>query len=726
MTTIREPNKFNEYDESNEFSQTEYQEPIERVPYDFGITRRGFVQVLGAGLLITVTAGTALGQRRGGPGGGRAVIVSARVHIAKDGKITVLTGKVEEGQGARTELTQAAAEELRVPVSQVDLTTADTSLTPDDGVTAGSMTSPRTVPSVRQGAAAARQMLVQIAAERWDVDASTLEVRDGKITHADSGRTLSYADLAGSDELIKAFGQAPPADVTLTPVKEWKILGVSVPRPNARDIVTGAHKYPSDVTLAGMYHGKVLRPPSYGAKLVSIDLAPAKAMKDVVAIEDGQFVGVAAPTTHQARKALEAIAPTAKWESAAQQPSSREIFDYLRKHVRGEAPKNPYAEELANAGKALKSTYDVSYVQHTPMETRAAVAEWNGDKLTVWTGTSNPFSCRGELVRAFHVPDDGVRVIVPDYGGGFGGKHTGEAAVEAARLARAAGKPVSLKWTREEEFTWAYFRPAAVIDIEAALDAKGMLTSWHFININSGGSAVNTPYRVGKADCRFVQSDSPLRQASYRALAATANNFARESFMDELAAAAGMDPLDFRLAHLENPRLRAVLEEAAKQFNWREKVKQKQPGVGVGLACGTEKNSFVAACAEIAVDPAKNSISVRRVCQAFECGAILNPANLTSQVQGCIIMGMGPALREEMRFENGVIQNANFKHYLVPRFSDMPEIDIHLLDRPDLTSAGAGETPIIAIAPAIANGVFHATGTRIRQMPIRLPATTQA
>ena len=339
------------------------------------------------------------------------------------------------------------------------------------------------------------------------------------------------------------------------------------------------------------------------------------------------------------------------------------------------------------------------------METRAAVAEWNGDKLTVWTGTSNPFSCRGELVRAFHVPEDGVRVIVPDYGGGFGGKHTGEAAVEAARLARAAGKPVSLKWTREEEFTWAYFRPAAVIDIEASLDAKGTLTSWHFININSGGAGGQhaLPSRQDPIAVS-VQSDSPLRQSSYRALAATANNFARESFMDELAAAAGMDPLDFRLAHLENPRLRAVLEEAAKQFNWREKVKQKQPGVGYGLACGTEKNSVVAACAEIAVDPAKNSISVRRVCQAFECGAILNPANLTSQVQGCIIMGMGPALREEMRFENGAITNANFKHYLVPRFSDVPEIDVHLLDRPDLPSAGAGETPIIAIAPAIANG----------------------
>ncbi|MGA2797768.1 MAG: molybdopterin cofactor-binding domain-containing protein [Thermoguttaceae bacterium] len=722
MTTIQ---KFDEYDESSEFPQSEYQESIERVPYDFGITRRGFVQALGAGLLITVSAGTALGQRRGGPGGGRPVNVSARIHIAKDGKITVLTGKVEEGQGARTELTQAAAEELRVPVSQVDLTTADTILTPDDGVTAGSMTTPRTVPTVRQGAAAARQALVQVAAERWGVDASTLEVRDGKITQADTGRTLSYGDLAGSDELAKAFGQAPPADITLTPVKEWKIMGSSVPRPNARDIVTGAHKYPSDITLAGMYHGKVLRPPSYGAKLVSIDLAPAKAMKDVVAVEDGQFVGVAAPTTHQARKALEVIAPTAKWELAVEQSSSQDIFDYLRKHVRSEAAKNPYAEELANAGKVLKQTYDVSYVQHTPMETRAAVAEWNGDKLTVWTGTSNPFSCRGELVRAFHVPDDGVRVIVPDYGGGFGGKHTGEAAVEAARLARAAGKPVSLKWTREEEFTWAYFRPAAVIDIEASLDDKGMLTSWHYININSGQAGLDTPYKTGKKNWRFVQSDSPLRQSSYRALAATANNFARESFMDELAAAAGMDPLDFRLAHLENLRLRAVLEEAAKKFNWREKVKQKQPGIGFGLACGTEKNSVVAACAEIAVDQANNSFTVRHVCEAFECGAILNPANLTSQVQGCIIMGMGPALREEMRFENGAIQNANFKHYLVPRFSDVPDIDVHLLDRPDLPSAGAGETPIIAIAPAIANGIFHATGTRIRRMPMRLPSTTQ-
>jgi isoquinoline 1-oxidoreductase subunit beta len=264
--------------------------------------------------------------------------------------------------------------------------------------------------------------------------------------------------------------------------------------------------------------------------------------------------------------------------------------------VAGGVPKNPFAEELAAAKKTLRATYHTAYIQHAPMETRAAVAEWKDGQLTVWSGTQNPFGYQGELGRAFRLSTDRVRVIVPDTGGGFGGKHTGEVAIEAARLAQAAGKPVSLKWTREEEFTWAYFRPAAVIDVEATLDEKGALTSWHFININSGGSAVNTPYRAGKTHAQSVNSDPPLRHGSYRALAATANNFARECFMDELAVEGGVDPLEFRLAHLEAGRLRDVLEEAAKRFQWRERVKRKDPSTGVGLACGTEKGSFVAAC----------------------------------------------------------------------------------------------------------------------------------
>ncbi|MCL5097125.1 MAG: molybdopterin-dependent oxidoreductase, partial [Candidatus Omnitrophica bacterium] len=338
----------------------------------------------------------------------------------------------------------------------------------------------------------------------------------------------------------------------------------------------------------------------------------------------------------------------------------------------------------------------------------------------VWTGTQNPFGYHAELARAFRLPSDQVRVVVPDFGGGFGGKHTGEAAIEAARLAKAVSRPVLLRWTREEEFTWAYFRPAAVIEIEAGLNEHGTITSWHFININSGGAAVDTPYNIEHVRCRFLPVHSPLRQGSYRALAATANNFARESFMDELAAAAGADPLGFRLAHLENPRLRAVLETAAKRFDWTGRKKNPEANTGIGLACGTEKGSFVAACVQVGVDQSAGEYKVQHVCEVFECGAILNPANMLSQAQGCILMGLGGALREGMQFEHGKMLNANFGKYRVPRFADVPELDIQLLDRPDLPSAGGGETPIIAIAPATANAVFQASGIRIREMPIRL------
>jgi len=712
----------------DEIMTLQTEETADSVEFDFAMDRRRFVQVLGAGLVISIVCSNVLAQSRGGRGGGRggdAGAVSTRLHIGNDGVITVLTGKIEMGQGARTELAQAAAEELRVPINQVRLVMGDTGLVPDDGLTAGSRTTPSTVPAVRQAAAAARSLLLQLAARKWGVETGALLVEGGKIRHPADHRILTFADLATSGEAAEALKQDVPTEVALTQVDKWRVMGTPSPRTNRRDLVNGAHKYPSDYTLPGMLYGKILRPPSYAAKLVSVDLAPAKAMQDVVALQDGSFVGVAAPTTFLAEQALRAVAETARWETGSH-PSSKEIFEHLRQGVQGGVPASPFTEELTQAAKKLQATYHVAYVQHAPMETRTALAEWVDGKLSVWTGTQNPFGYHSELARAFHLDNDKVRVIVPDFGCGFGGKHTGEAAIEAARLAQAAAKPVLVRWTREEEFTWAYFRPAAEIDVEASLDAKGGLTSWHFINVNSGASAVDTPYRVGKTQCRTVGSNAPLRQGSYRVLAATANNFARESFMDELAATAGADPLDFRLAHLENSRLRAVLEEAALRFKWRERVQQKQPNIGVGLACGTEKGSFVAACAEILIDSAKDQITVRRVTQVFECGAIVNPQNLLAQVQGCIIMALGPALREEMQFAGGKMRNAAFSRYLVPRFADVPELDIHLLNRPDLSSAGGGETPIIAIAPAIANAVFHATGKRIRQMPIRLRAVQEA
>lgn len=699
-------------------------EPLEPVGYDFGLKRRSFVQVLGAGLLLAVSGGTAFAQRSGRASGSRGQRIAARVHLGQDGSITVLTGKVEGGQGARTELTMAAAEELRVPVGRIRLIMADTSLVPDDGSTAGSRSTPGTVPVVRRGAAAARELLVDFARKTWGVDRQVIQVREGLAIAPAIKQGLSYADLARNEDFSKLMEQTIPADVALTPVSEWKVLGHSTSRPNSRDLVTGAHQFPSDISLPGMLYGKVLRPPTYAARLTAIDLAPAQAMKDVFVCRDGDFVGVAAATTFLAQKALDALAATAKWEPVPQ-PSSNTIFEFLREHAQGGVPPNPFPTELTAAKQSLKQTYHVPYVQHAPLEPRAAVAEWKEGKVTVWTGTQNPFGCRSELARAFHLQEDDVRLIVPDFGSGFGGKHTGECGVEAARIAKAVGRPLSLRWSRQEEFTAAYFRPAAVIQIEAGLDGNGRLTSWHYVNINSGGAALDCPYDTGKKRCQFVQSRSPFRQGSYRALAATANNFAREAFMDQLAAAARIEPLDFRLAHLEDDRpetrrLRAVLEMAAARFGWKARL--NTPHSAVGLACGTEKASYVAACVEIEIQPSDGQIKVRRVCEVFECGAVLNPDNLRSQVHGQIIMGLGPALREEMVFADGKFSNASFREYKVPRFDDVPELDIHLLNRPDLDAVGGGETPLLAIAPAIANAVFRATGKTVHSMPIRLPS----
>jgi CO/xanthine dehydrogenase Mo-binding subunit len=688
---------------------------------EFELSRRSFVKLLGAGLLITVTEGVSLGRRGGG--GRQSISVAARLHINLDGTISVMTGKVEEGQGARAQLTQAAAEELRVTADRIRLVMADTALVPDDGRTAGSRTTPSTVPAVRRGAATARELLTRLASEQWKVNPGTLEVRNGIIRDRKTKKTITYADLAKSKDVDGAFKQSIPSDVTLTPVDEWEVLGTPVPRSNWRDLVTGAHRFPSDIVRPNMLYGKILRPPSYGATLESIDLSKAKAMKYVFVFRDGQFVGCAAPTSFLANQALEAISRTASWKTVSH-PSSRNIFSHLKKNARTGGRSRPGTrgsvnKALADADKVLEQTYEVAYIQHTPMEPRAATAEWKDGKLTVWSGVDGPQSVQGDLARALQIPSDRVRVIVPDMGSGFGGKHSGEAAEEASRLAKAAGRPVAVHWTRAEEFTWAYFRPAAVIECKGGLDANGSLIAWDFTNINAGGAAIDTPYNIANTKILSVGSDSPLRQGAYRCLAATANNFARESFMDELATAAGADPLEFRLAHLDNPRIRTVLETAAKHFDWPTRRKKVTRKIGVGLACGTEKNSVVAACVEVTIDRKQGEIKVNEVCEAFECGPIQNPGNLLSQVQGCIIMGMGGALSEEIQFEDGKILNASFAGYHVPRFKDVPKIDVHLVNKTDIPSAGGGETPIIAIAPAIANAVFAATGVRLRSMPMR-------
>jgi isoquinoline 1-oxidoreductase len=576
---------------------------------------------------------------------------------------------------------------------------------------------------MRQAAATARELLTTLASREWKVDAATLEVRGGRIT-GPTGQAITYADLAKAGEIVATFDHAVQTDVVLTDVGDWKILGQSVPRPNARALVTGAHRFPSDVVRPGMLYGKVLRSPAYGSTLESIDLSAPKAMDDVIVVREGPFVGFAAPTSHRATLALDAAKRTASWTASAPPVSHSTIFEHLRGNARTAQAradkKGSAAKALGNADRVLKGEYRVAFIQHAPMEPRAAVAEWDGDHLTVWAGCDGPFRAQKALADDLGIPEKRVRVIIPDMGGGFGGKHTAEAAVEAARLARAAGKPVAVQWTREEEFTWAYCRPAAVIECQGGLDATGSLVAWDFTTINPGGSAIDTPYVIPNVTVSSVPSDSPLPQGSYRCLGATANNFARESFMDELATAGGVDPLEFRLAHLENPRLRAVLERVAKEFGWAERRRKVTPERGVGLACGTEKNSVVAACVEVAVDLSAGELEVTEICETFECGPILNPANLLSQVQGCIVMGLGGALTEELQFEDGRILNPRFSGYRVPRLRDVPRIDVHLVENTDIPPAGGGETPIIAVAPAIGNAVFAATGRRLRSMPIRL------
>ena len=433
-----------------------------------------------------------------------------------------------------------------------------------------------------------------------------------------------------------------------------------------------------------MLHGKILRPESFGATLASLDSSKAEALPGVTVVHDGNFVGVTAPTSLEAERALGAL--EAKWTSKPQ-PSNATLYEAWKKtalDAQGAVPPDaPAADGAAPQEQKLQRTYTIAYIAHTPLEPRAAVADWKDGRLTVWTGTQRPFGVRGELAQAFGLQDNQVRVIVPDTGSGYGGKHSGEAAVEAAHLAKAAGKPVKLVWTRVEEFTWAYFRPGGVIQVASAVRPDGTITAWDFHNYNSGGSAVRSPYRLPNQRSAAHQAQSPLKQGSYRGLASTANVFAREMHMDELARAVKMDALEFRLKNLKDPRLRAVLEAAAKTFGWGKEKSGDGRGFGIAF-CGTEKGSYLATLPGAEVhrrSRVTGELKVKRVVSAFECGAIVNPLQLENQVQGATVMGLGGALREAIEFENGKILNPHLAKYRVARFADAPKRSVVALNR---------------------------------------------
>jgi len=688
--------------------------------YIFQSGRRDFFKILGAGLFIAcaISKAEAL-QESGGrrnPEDSLPQEISAWLHIGEDGTITAFTGKVEVGQNIRTSLTQAVAEELKAPPESIRMVMGDTQLVPFDMGTFGSRTTPTMNLRLRRVSSAARGVLLGMAAKQWNVSPSQLKAEAGKILDTQANRSLSYAQLVKGQQIAQVI----PAEDPLIPPRDWTVAGQSLPKVDGRDFVTGKHRFPSDQKLPEMFYGKVVRPTAFNATLVSVDTKEAEKLPGVTVVHDANFVGVVAPDSATAAKAASLV--RAEWK-AEPQPSSKELFEYLKKNAspRGERNDNSRAESgnldaaFASSTHTLQQAYNINYIAHAPLEPRAALAQWSDDQLTVWTGTQRPFGVRSELAEAFHLPEDKIHVLMPDAGAGYGGKHSGECAVEAARLARAAKRPVKLVWTREEEFTWAYFRPAGVFEVRSAAADDGKITAWEFHNYNSGSAGIRTFYNVPNQRIEFHEVDSPLRQGSYRALASSANHFAREVHMDEIAHSLKMDPLEFRLKNLKEERLRAVFEEGAKKFAWSG---TKVADHGFGMGGGYEKLGYVATFVEVAVNRSTGEINLVRILAAFDCGAIVNPDGLRNQIIGANIMGIGGALFEAIEFENGRILNNLFSKYRVPRFQDVPPMEALLIDRKDQPPVGAGEAPIIGLAPAISNAVFDATGIRLRSMPM--------
>jgi isoquinoline 1-oxidoreductase len=544
-------------------------------------------------------------------------------------------------------------------------------------------------PLMANAAAAAREMLIDRAATVLGVERSTLEAKDGAVG-AKGGGSIAYGELTKGQALVGTIPAKPAVETRA----QWRVRGTTVKKIDGRDFVTGKHRYASDTVRPGMVYGRIVRPDSIGATLVSADDQKARSMPNVTVVRDGDFIGVVAPTERVAIRAANSIQAT--WKPLDGQPSSETIYDHLRKTADTSQSMAVGSHDVPAGAREFKASYRIPYIAHIALEPRAAVAEWSDGGLTVWTATQRPWGVRGELADAFHVPEDKVRVIVPDMGSGYGGKHTGECAIEAARLAKAAGRPVKLAWTRAEEFMWAYFRPAGVIDVRSAVDANGRIVLWEFDNINSGPAGVETPYDIPVRQTLHHPAKTPLRQGSYRALAATANNYVREMHMDEMARALKVDPVEFRMQHLKDDRLRAVLKAAAEKAGW---PKPSQPGRAIGIACGHEKLGYVATVAELS--KTQTGYNVERLVTAFECGAIINPDGLQNQVEGELVQALGGATFEAIDFGDGRIRNGSLEQYRVPRFKDVPSLETILLDRQDLQPVGAGECAMIGVAPAI-------------------------
>ena len=646
--------------------------------------------------------------------------------VRPDGGATAFAGKVEYGQGIRWGLAVEVADELRLPLDAVSVVLGDTAQTPWDMGTFGSQSTLRTGLQLRKAAASARHALLDLAAARLDLPSSDLVCGDGRVASAaDPSHTVSYADLIGDALRLIEIDHAVP----LTTEADFTVMGTESPRLDAVARVTGAALYSQDIRREGMLFAAVIRPPSYGATLRTVDAATAARLPGVVdVVRDGSLVAVLAESDEQAETAAALV-------QAGWQERDDHVGRWGLPTLLAESAEDPVTTQergdvdsaLAASPQRLESTYFAPYVSNAPMEPRAAVAEWDGEALTVWAGTQRPFGIRAELAQRFQMDESRVRVIAPEIGGGFGGKSVYRPAIEAARLARLAGRPVRVAYSREEEMTWASFRPAALITIRSGFDAQGRVLAWDFQAAHTtaerpmiGQRGSPTPYDVADVRVVVAAAASPLPPGSYRSLGGAINHFAREVHMDEIADAVALDPVELRLRNLSHPRFRRVLEAAAAGLGWEAHAGPS--GRGIGIALGLDVGSYAAMAVDLdvpATSGGQREIVMRRVSAALDCGLTVNPDGARSQVEGSIVMGLGTALYESADFENGRLLNGNFARYRVPRSNTVPRVSVALVGDADVESTGAGEPAIVPVAAAISNAVFDQTGVRHRELPIQ-------
>ncbi len=700
---------------ARDFSDNQAEPPF--LPLD----RRDFLKLLGGGIVISVAVPNMWAQREGGPRRGQPLPTdfNAFLRIGEDGRVTGYTGKIEMGQGIITSLAQMLAEELDVAYDRVHMVMGDTDLCPWDMGTFGSMTTRFFGPPFLRAAAEAKAVLVELAAEKLDVPKEKLKTKDGVVYESSGPKKITYGELAQGKKILRHIEGAP-----LETPAEFTLIGKPELRRDSIEKVTGRARFAGDIRVPGKLYARILRPPAHGAKLVSVDLEEAKKVEGVQVVHEGDLVAVLHEHPDVAEEALGRV--KAQFDKPEPYADDKTIFDHLLK-VAPPGEKVAAGGDLAEGEKAAQfiaeETYLNSYVAHAPMEPHTALAKMEGGKLTLWASTQTPFPLKEQAASLLGIAPQNVHVIAPFVGGGFGGKSANGQALEAVRLAKLTGKPVQVAWTRAEEFFYDTFRPAAIVKIKAGAAAEGLMSLWDYGVYFAGDRGAQTFYDVPNhrttaygGGWTAPPGAHPFATGPWRAPSNNTNTFARESHMDVLAVKAGMDPVEFRLKNLKDARMRRVLQAVAEKFDW--KPAKAPSGRGYGVACGTDVDSVVAHMAEVEVNKSTGEVRVKRLVCAQEMGLCINPEGARLQIEGCLMMGLGYALTEEVHFTGGDIHDKNFDSYQLPRFSWLPEIETVILDAKDSPPHGGGEPAVICMGGVIANAIFDATGARVLQLPM--------